>query len=55
MSYKVTNKPSGHEFWVEAGETVLDAALRAGCILPYGCRNGTCGSCLGKVLEGVVD
>jgi len=55
MSYKVTNKSSGHEFWVEAGETVLNAALRAGCMLPYGCRNGTCGSCLGKVLEGVVD
>ncbi len=55
MSYKVTIKPSGHEFWVEAGETVLDAALRADCMLPYGCRNGACGVCLGKILAGTVD
>ena len=55
MSYKVTIKPSGHEFWVEAGEAVLEAALRAGCTLPYGCRNGACGACLGKVLIGTVD
>ncbi len=53
MSYKVTLRPSGHEFWVEAGETVLEAALREGnCPLPYGCRNGTCGTCMGKLLAG---
>ncbi len=31
---------------------MLDAALRQGVALPYGCRNGSCGSCRGKVLEG---
>lgn len=55
MSYKVTIKPSGHEFWVESGESVLEAALRAGCTLPYGCRNGACGVCMGKVVAGAVD
>ena len=55
MSYKVTIKPSGQEFWVEAGEAVLEAALRAGYTLPYGCRNGACGACLGKILTGTVD
>ena len=55
MSYKVTVKPSGHEFWVEAGKTILDAALGEGnCLLPYGCRNGTCGTCMGKILAGEV-
>ncbi len=54
MSYKVTIKPSDHEFWMEAGEAVLDAALRAGCPLPYGCRNGACGACMGKVLQGEI-
>jgi CDP-4-dehydro-6-deoxyglucose reductase len=55
MSYQVTIKPSGHTFQVEANQTILDAALEAGFNLPYGCRDGACGSCKGKVLEGEVD
>ena len=51
----VTLQPSGHQFPIEAGETVLEAALRAGFILPYGCKDGACGSCKGKVLSGTVD
>jgi CDP-4-dehydro-6-deoxyglucose reductase len=55
MSYKVTVKPSGHELWVEADETILEAALKEGsCRLPYGCRNGSCSTCMGKVLSGQV-
>ncbi|NWG86856.1 MAG: CDP-6-deoxy-delta-3,4-glucoseen reductase [Hydrogenophilaceae bacterium] len=55
MSYQVTIQPSGHKFTVEAGQTVLSAALDAGFALPYGCRNGACGACKGKILEGQVD
>ena len=55
MSCKVHVEPSGHEFNVAAGETILDAALRQGYAFPYGCRNGACGACKGKVLEGQVD
>ncbi|MEW6354103.1 MAG: CDP-6-deoxy-delta-3,4-glucoseen reductase [Pseudomonadota bacterium] len=55
MSFKVHVTPSGHEFNVEPGEVVLEAALRAGHPFPYGCRNGSCGSCKGKVLEGALD
>lgn len=55
MSFNVSVKPSGHAFTMEAGETVLDAALRHGYAFPYGCRNGSCGACKGIVLEGRVD
>ena len=53
--HKVTVQPSGQVFDVDAGESVLAAALRQGVMLPYGCKNGACGSCKGKILEGGVD
>lgn len=55
MSHQVTIQPSGHQFTVKPGETLLSAALNAGFALPYGCRNGACGACKGKVLAGSVD
>ena len=54
MSYQVTLKTSGKQFTVNQDETVLEAALRQNINLPYGCKNGACGSCKGKVLEGQV-
>jgi CDP-4-dehydro-6-deoxyglucose reductase len=53
--HKVTLQPSGHQFTVEEGESILAAALRQGFVLPYSCRNGACGTCKGAVLEGRVD
>ena len=55
MSYQITIKPSEHSFACDADETILAAAMRADLMLPYGCRNGACGTCKGKVLEGDVD
>jgi CDP-4-dehydro-6-deoxyglucose reductase len=55
MSYTVTIQSSGHRFTVEESESVLDAALRQGIILPYGCRNGACGSCMGTLARGRVE
>ncbi|NYT37006.1 CDP-6-deoxy-delta-3,4-glucoseen reductase [Allopusillimonas soli] len=55
MSYKVTVFPSKHEFEVQEGQTVLDAALAADIVLPYSCRNGACSTCKGKVLAGTYD
>lgn len=55
MTHSVTIKPSNHTFQVNPDETLLDAALREGFALPYGCRNGACGACKGKVLEGSLD
>jgi len=45
---------SGHTFDVRPSQTVLEAAIEAGINLPYGCRNGACGACKGKVLTGKV-
>ena len=55
MAYKVTIKPSENSFTAEEGETILAAAMRAGYTLPYGCKNGACAACKGKVLEGNID
>ncbi|MCU7801020.1 MAG: CDP-6-deoxy-delta-3,4-glucoseen reductase [gamma proteobacterium symbiont of Lucinoma myriamae] len=54
MRHRVEIKPSEHQFYVESNETVLDAALRQGINLRYGCRNGACGACKGKLLAGDV-
>ncbi len=54
-SFRVTLQPSGHSFSTDGSEPVLQAALDAGLTLPYGCRNGACGACKGKVLDGLVD
>lgn len=53
--HKVTVQPSGQSFDVEESESVLTAALRQGVMLPYGCKNGACGSCKGKIVSGAVD
>jgi CDP-4-dehydro-6-deoxyglucose reductase len=55
MTFQITVQPSGHQFECEADETVLAAAIRAGIGLPYGCKNGACGSCKGKVVGGSVE
>lgn len=50
----VTIQNSGHQFQVRPSQTVLEAAIEAGINLPYGCRNGACGACKGKVISGKV-
>lgn len=55
MAFDVTIRPSGHRFEVDDDERILEAALRQGFAFPYGCRNGACGSCKGRVLSGEVD
>ncbi len=55
MPHQVTLQPSGRQFTALDDETVLEAALRENLALPYGCRNGACGTCKGKVLSGTVD
>ena len=55
MSHQITIQPSGHTFTAQDDETILAAALREGFMLPYGCRNGACGTCKGTVLKGDID
>jgi CDP-4-dehydro-6-deoxyglucose reductase len=54
MSAHVTIQPSGHEFFVEGNDTLLEAALRNGISLNYGCSNGNCGDCRARVVSGEV-
>ena len=55
MAFNVVIKPSNHSFPVEADETLLEAGLKHGFTLPYSCRDGVCGTCKGRLLQGTVD
>jgi len=52
MSFTVEIAPAGRRFSAEATESLLEAALRQGVVLPYGCRDGACGSCKARATEG---
>ena len=52
--FEVSIAASGKTFVVREGESILTAALRQGVMLPYSCKNGTCGSCKGEVQSGEV-
>jgi len=54
MPFTVTVQPSGRSFSVERDEPILHAAIQAGIGLPYGCKDGACGSCKCRLLEGRV-
>jgi CDP-4-dehydro-6-deoxyglucose reductase, E3 len=53
-SFQVTVQPSGRAFTVNADEAILAAAIRQGIGMPYGCKDGACGSCKCRKLEGAV-
>ncbi len=55
MTFQVTIQNTGHQFPAEPGDSILQAAMNAGLLLPYGCRDGACGSCKGKLISGEVD
>ena len=52
--YSVTIEPSGRNFTMEGDETVLMAGIRQNVALPYGCKDGACGSCKCKKISGTV-
>ena len=54
MTFTATVQPSGTSFQVDRDEPILAAAIRQGIGLPYGCKDGACGSCKCKLLEGRV-
>jgi CDP-4-dehydro-6-deoxyglucose reductase len=55
MSFQITVQPSGRSFQTAPGEGILAAGIRQGIGLPYGCKDGACGSCKCRMLEGVVN
>ena len=55
MSYELTIEPLGRSIEVEDGQTILDAALRAGIYLPHACCHGLCATCKIQVTDGEVD
>lgn len=54
MSAQVTLRPSGHQFAVEGRLTLLQAGMREGLKMNYGCGNGSCGMCKVRVTSGQV-
>ncbi len=54
MSFTITVQPSGRSFTTNPEEAILAAGIRQGIGLPYGCKDGACGSCKCKKLEGTV-
>ena len=54
MTFTIQLKPAEVSFTVARDEAILPAAIRQGIGLPYGCRDGACGSCKSRLLEGRV-
>jgi ferredoxin len=54
MAFQVLVQPSGRQFETDADETILAAGIRQGVAMPYGCKDGACGSCKCKKLSGIV-
>ncbi len=54
IAAQVTLVPSGHGFLVDGGDSLLQAAVRAGLSIGYGCNDGSCGQCKARVIEGRV-
>ena len=54
MTFTITLQPADRRFDVPRDEAILPAAIRQGIGLPYGCRDGACGSCKCRLLEGRV-
>lgn len=53
-SFAISVQPSGIQFEAHAGESLLAAGIRQGIGLPYGCKDGACGSCKCKLVSGQV-
>ena len=54
MTFQISVLPSGRHFEVNDGEVILAGAIRDGIGMPYGCKDGACGSCKCKKISGTV-
>lgn len=55
MSYELTIEPLGQTVEIEDGQSILDAALRAGIYLPHACCHGLCATCKVQVVDGEIE
>jgi len=54
MAAHIKIQPSNHEFWLEGNSSLLEAGVRSGLSLNYGCTNGNCGLCKARLVSGEV-
>lgn len=55
MPFTISLQPGGQQFSITSDQTVLEAALTAGFVIPYGCRDGACGACKARVDRGDIE
>lgn len=55
MAFTITLSPYDLRFECEPDESILEAGLRQGFNLRFGCKHGGCGSCKSRVVDGEVD
>lgn len=55
MAHRISILPGSKSFSAEPGESILEAARRAGLALPYSCLGGVCGSCKASLIAGHCD
>lgn len=55
MPFTISLQPGGQQFSITSDQTILEAALAAGFVVPYGCRDGACGACKARVDRGDIE
>lgn len=55
MTFTITLLPGSHQFVAATDTSLLQAALDAQLVIPYGCRDGACGSCKATIKSGQID
>jgi CDP-4-dehydro-6-deoxyglucose reductase, E3 len=55
MSFQITIQPSNRQFSVQPDQFILASGIAQGIGLPYGCKDGACGSCKCKKISGMVE
>ena len=53
--FRVTLLPGGETFDCAADQPLMLAGLAAGIPLPWSCRNGTCRTCISRLLAGRIE
>lgn len=54
-AFEVELRRSGKTVTVQAGQSIADALEEVGVVIPRSCNEGTCGTCLTKIIEGLPD